>query len=62
MNWDIFAGRWKQRKGTMKVCWGKFNNDQFVVIDGRRLQSSGRIQETYGIARDRNRGKERGSA
>jgi uncharacterized protein YjbJ (UPF0337 family) len=61
MNWDIFAGNLKQFKGKMKVRWGRFNDDHFGVIDGRRIQSAGITQETFGIARDRIRHKARRS-
>jgi len=62
MNWDIFAGNWKQFKGKMKVRWGRFNDDHFDVIDGKRIQSAGITQETFGITRDRQRNKGRRSA
>jgi len=62
MNWDIFAGNWKQFRGKMKVRWGRFNDDHFDVIDGKRIQSAGITQETFGIARDRQRHKGRRSA
>lgn len=62
MNWDIFAGNWKQFRGKLKVRWGRFNNDHFGVIDGRRTQSAGIAQESYGIARDKLRHKQRRSA
>jgi uncharacterized protein YjbJ (UPF0337 family) len=45
----------------MKVRWGRFNDDHFSVIDGKRIQSAGIIQETSGIARDKMRhGLEKG--
>ena len=53
MNWDIYAGIWKQFKGKIKVRWGRFNDDHFGVIDGKRIQSAGMIQKTSGIARDK---------
>lgn len=62
MNSDIFAGRWKQLKGRLTVHLGKFSNDQFIVIDGRRLQSAGRTQESSGIARSKTRYKGKRSA
>jgi len=62
MNWDIFAGSWKQYKGKMKIRWSRLNDDHLGVIDGKRIQSAGIIQETFGIARDRIRHKERRSA
>jgi len=62
MNWDIFAGNWKQVRGKLKVRWGRFNDDHFGVIDGQRTQSAGMHQKAYGIARDKLRRKERRSA
>jgi len=52
MNWDQVEGKWKQYKGQAKEKWGKFTDDDLDVIDGRRQQLVGRIQERYGIARD----------
>ena len=61
MNWDIFAGNWKQFEGVLKVHWGKLNKDHFGVIDGKRMLSAGIIQESNGIDRERVRHKERRS-
>lgn len=55
MNWDIFAGNWKQFKGLIKVRWGRFNDDHFDVIDGKRIQSQGLVQKANGIARKKNK-------
>lgn len=55
MNWDIFAGNWKQFKGMIKVRWGRFNDDHFDVIDGKRIQSQGLVQKENGIARKKNK-------
>ena len=52
MNWDRVQGNWKQIKGRAKVQWGKLTDDDFDVIDGRREQLAGKIQERYGIAKD----------
>ncbi len=52
MNWDQVEGKWKQYKGQAKEKWGKLTDDDLDVIDGRRQQLVGRIQERYGIARD----------
>ena len=59
MNWDIFAGHWKQFKGKIKVRWGRFSDDHFDVIDGKRIHAQGLIQKANGIARAKNRNKER---
>ena len=61
MNWDIFVGNWKKFKGKAKVRWGRFNDDRIGVIEGRRIQSAGQIQQANGIAREKMRNKERKS-
>ena len=52
MNWDQVEGKWKQYQGQAKEKWGKLTDDDLDVIDGRRQQLVGRIQERYGIAKD----------
>ena len=52
MNWDQVEGKWKQYKGHAKEKWGTLTDDDIDVIDGRRQQLVGKIQERYGIARD----------
>ena len=36
----------------MKEQWGKLTDDDMTVIEGRRDQLVGRIQERYGVAKD----------
>lgn len=52
MNWDQVEGKWKQYKGQTKEKWGKLTDDDIDVIDGKRQQLVGRIQERYGIAKE----------
>jgi uncharacterized protein YjbJ (UPF0337 family) len=52
MNWTRIEGNWKQVIGKIKSQWGKLTDDDFNVIDGRREQLEGKIQERYGIAQD----------
>lgn len=52
MNWDQVEGKWKQYKGQAKEKWGKLTDDDLDVVDGRRQQLVGRLQERYGIAKD----------
>ena len=52
MNEDRMKGNWKQVKGKIQEEWGELTNDDLDVIDGRREQLVGRIQERYGIAKD----------
>lgn len=52
MNWDMVEGNWGQFKGKVKSQWGKLTDDQLDVINGKREQLAGKIQETYGITQD----------
>jgi uncharacterized protein YjbJ (UPF0337 family) len=52
MNWDQVEGKWKQYKGQAKEKWGKLSDDDLDVIDGKRQQIVGKIQERYGISRE----------
>ncbi len=47
-----FEGNWKQVKGKVKEHWGKLTDDDLNVIDGKRDQLEGKIQERYGIQKD----------
>ena len=52
MNKDEIGGNWKQCKGKAKEKWGKLTDDDMTVIEGKRDQLVGRIQERYGYAKD----------
>jgi uncharacterized protein YjbJ (UPF0337 family) len=52
VNWDRIAGNWKQFKGNVQAQWGKLPNDDLDVVEGNREKLVGRIQESYGVARD----------
>ena len=52
MNWDQVEGKWKQYKGHVKEKWGKLTDDDLDVIDCKRQQLVGKIQEHYGLAKD----------
>jgi uncharacterized protein YjbJ (UPF0337 family) len=52
MNWDTVKGNWKQMKGSVKEQWGKLTDDDITVIEGKREQLVGRVQERYGIAKE----------
>jgi uncharacterized protein YjbJ (UPF0337 family) len=32
--------------------WGKLTNDDLDVIEGKRTELTGRLQQRYGVARD----------
>jgi uncharacterized protein YjbJ (UPF0337 family) len=52
MNWERIEGNWKQLKGKVKAQWGKLTDDDFDVVNGRREELAGKLQERYGIAKD----------
>ena len=52
MNWDQIAGNWKQFKGTVKEKWGKLTDDDLDVIEGKKDQLLGRLQERYGYTKE----------
>ena len=52
MNKDEVGGNWKQLKGKVKEQWGKLTDDDMTVIEGKRDQLVGKIQERYGYEKD----------
>jgi len=52
MNWDRIEGNWKQFAGKAKESWGKLTDDDIAVVNGKRDQLVGCIQNRYGIAKD----------
>ena len=51
MNRDPIMGNWKHFAGKAKEKWGRLTNDDWTVVEGKRDQLIGEIQERYGIAR-----------
>jgi len=51
MDWNRLEGNWKQVKGRVKENWGYLTDHDLDVINGRRDQLEGKLQERYGIAR-----------
>jgi len=52
MNKDQADGNWKQFKGKEKEKWGKLTDDDLTVIEGKREQLVGKIQERYGYQKE----------
>ena len=52
MNWERIEGSWKQIKGKAIENWGKLTDDDLDVVEGRREQLAGKIQERYGVAKE----------
>lgn len=57
MNKDEIGGNWKQFKGKAKEQWGKLTDDDMTVIEGKRDQLVGKIQERYGYEKIRRKMK-----
>ena len=52
MNWYRVQGNWKHRKGQVQQKWGQLTDDDLEVIEGKRTELAGRLQERYGYAKD----------
>jgi len=52
MNWNQVEGNWNQMKGKVKQQWGRLTDDDLDRIHGKREQLVGRIEKSYGIARE----------
>ena len=52
MNKDQTEGNWKQFKGKVKEKWGKLTDDDLTVVEGKRDQLVGKIQERYGYKKE----------
>lgn len=53
MNWDQMEGKWTSFKGKVKEKWGKLTDDDLDVINGRREQLAGRLQQVYGFEKEK---------
>jgi uncharacterized protein YjbJ (UPF0337 family) len=53
MNTDTIAGNWKQFKGKFKEKWGKLTDDDLTIIEGKKDQLVGKLQERYGYVKER---------
>ncbi len=52
MNKDQASGNWKQFTGKIKEQWGKLTDDDLTVVEGKRDQLIGKIQERYGYGKE----------
>lgn len=53
MNEDTIKGNLKQVSGKIKEKWGKLTDDEVVQAEGNNEYLIGRLQEHYGLARDK---------
>lgn len=52
MNWDQVEGGWKQLRGKAQEQWGKLTHDDLDVINGKKEELIGKLQQKYGIAKE----------
>ena len=52
MHSDQMMGNWKQFVGKAKEKWGRLTNNDWQMVEGKRDQLVGKIQERYGITRE----------
>jgi uncharacterized protein YjbJ (UPF0337 family) len=52
MNWDQIKGNWTKAKGKLRQQWGKLTDDDITLIDGKREELAGRLQERYGYQKE----------
>ena len=43
---------WHQVKGVLRAKWGDLTDDEIEEIDGSREKMVGKIQETFGVAKE----------
>jgi uncharacterized protein YjbJ (UPF0337 family) len=53
MNWDRIQGNWKQFKGKLRERWAQQWDDPVNEFDARREILAGKLQEAYGIGKDK---------
>jgi uncharacterized protein YjbJ (UPF0337 family) len=53
MNWDQISGNWKQITARLKQKWAKLTDDDLALIGGKRDELIGKLQERYGIEKDK---------
>ena len=53
MNWDQVEGQWKTLKGSVREHWGKLTEQDYEAIAGKREKLLGKLQERYGMAKER---------
>lgn len=48
--WSQISANWQQFKGQVQQQWGELTDDQLDIVQGRRDELIGMVQEQYGIA------------
>lgn len=48
-----WEGRWRQLRGKVKEEWNELTDDELDAAEGRAEVLLGKIQEKYGVSRER---------
>jgi uncharacterized protein YjbJ (UPF0337 family) len=52
MNEDVFSGKWREMRGTLRSWWGRLSDDDLERIGGEKDKLVGLVQEKYGQTRE----------
>ena len=52
MNEDVFSGKWREMRGTLRSWWGRLSDDDLERIGGQKDRLIGLVQEKYGQTRE----------
>jgi uncharacterized protein YjbJ (UPF0337 family) len=52
MNWDHIQGRIKEVGGKVKSKWAKLTDDDIKLLDGKKDEFLGKLQQKYGYKKD----------
>ena len=50
---DIFKGKWKEIKGSVKAKWGNLTDDDVTEVEGQSEKLVGILQKKYGYSKDK---------
>lgn len=53
MNRQMIEGKWRQFRGKVKERWARFRHDDLEVLRGKRDQLVGKVQEVYGLVKEK---------
>lgn len=53
MNKDIYQGKLKELKGSIKEKWGSLTDDDVIEVEGKTEKLVGILQKKYGYTKDK---------
>jgi len=53
MNEDVFKGKWKELKGSVKEKWGNLTDDDITKVEGKIEKLVGILQAKYGYSKEK---------